>query len=440
MGNVRYALLFFFLPSLSAAASTKVLNLLYRALEREQQEVIRRSIGSAKTNTSFLQRRSKLSEGRSSPFCEHLVSVLREQNKNPSEIHVLGQSKPLVQDCFAAADLQGKVGLSSTPLTVGKVLAKDAQNAWSQIPDGGLLFVQNDDAASFDDLIWQALYQVHSTLYFKEIQTHFGKNANLELPRLRFVSFFPGGLALQKASSRDLEISKGNFLYKAAASGTDKIDAAHNYSLEYHRFMDHFPMNRSGMMVEIGLGCTMAYGAGASAKIWPALFPNLSVRFVEIDRPCTEKWLPQMKAVGVSKVYIGPQENASVLAEIISDAHLTPGGLQLVVDDGGHNPSDILKSFRSLFPSVAHNGLYFVEDIMFSNWAGGLRGEKVYPIESKSARQAATPIGLTAVLAEIATGAKPTSSSEWSGMLAKQMWGQVNFIECSPGVCTFRHT
>jgi hypothetical protein len=39
-------------------------------------------------------------------------------------------------------------------------------------------------------------------------------------------------------------------------------------------------------ILEIGLGCDMAYGPGASAKVWRELFPDAVVWFAEFNEEC----------------------------------------------------------------------------------------------------------------------------------------------------------
>merc|ERR1740130_2169128 len=99
-------------------------------------------------------------------------------------------------------------------------------------------------------------------------------------------------MVLQKSDpEQDKKISeKGEFFTRAKAAGTDKIFGDHQYQLEYHRYLDTLPKEEVGMMLEIGLGCTMNYGPGASTKIWPHMFPHLALHMVELNRACTEKW------------------------------------------------------------------------------------------------------------------------------------------------------
>lgn len=314
------------------------------------------------------------------------------------------------------------------------------EQSWAALPPGGVLVVELGVGA--EDAIWQALYQVHSELYYKSYLASLNLETNLGLPELQFATFLPGGaMVLQKASQLDLVATKGEFLSRAEAAGTDKIFGDHNYQLEYHRFLDTTSKSESGMMLEIGLGCTMDYGAGASAKIWPQMFPHLAVHFIEINKQCVDKWMPAMRADRVAKVHVGSQDDSRVLGEATADAASTPGGLQIVMDDGSHECRHIEASFRGLFPHLSHHGLYFVEDMMYSAW--GTSGRQ--PIRTKTDRTFGTPIALAAILAADVTGAlnqqvnRPPAVAHWADGVLSQLGGTVDLVECTPGVCTFRH-
>jgi len=298
-----------------------------------------------------------------------------------------------------------------------------------------------------DDAIWQALYQVHSSHYFKEYLASVPPHVvpDLGLPGLRFVTFLPeGAMILQReaAGVLDLAASAGEFMTRAKAAGTDKIFADHNYSLEYHRFLDPIPKNQTGMFLEIGLGCTMNYGAGASAKIWPKMFPHLAIHFIELNRKCTEKWDAAIKGDGVAQVHVGSQADVNLLSGCAAVAAQTPGGLRMVMDDGSHEGDHIEASFRALFPHVQSSGLYFVEDIAYSAWGTAKR----QPITSKHSRTYGTPIALAAVLAADATrtprrspyGTSP-DFEQWADGTLALLGGTVDLVECAPAVCTFRH-
>lgn len=408
----------------------------------------------------------------------------------------------------------------ASPCTMAIALTtKNAESFYGQLPAGALLVVAtspNDEGA--EGLVWQSMYQVNSNRYFDNLREwnkefvpelqQFTSEKKFGLPDLQFSTYLPGHIILQKADTgtTDVELSKGTFWNLANEFGTDKIDDSHNYSLLYHRHLDHAgTFNHKGsMMLEIGLGCILERGnaarAGASAKIWPRMFPHTAVHFIEIDRECTAKWHPQMLQAGVAKVHVGGQSDDEVLSNVIKDSKFyQPGGFVSVIDDGSHLPVDMETSFRALFPHLKSGGLYFVEDIMFAAWQAYysdrrmMSEKKELIIDSKSAHSSDNPIALSAVLAAAATGVAPVPDNptdegfkaptvkpdtslfgplsdafnnfiaiakepftnqnirpvtkrvpsalhpkEWRQEILDRVAGFVDFVECSPGICVYR--
>lgn len=297
--------------------------------------------------------------------------------------------------------------------------ALQTEQVWARVPAGSIVIVKVQDRKQDQDLVWQTLYQSQSRLYFQEFCGM--TEAMLGLPGLQYVGFLKGHIVLQKANyDSDVQNSHGEFYNLAKKFGTDKIDNFHNYSLLYHRHLDVLPKNVNGAMVEVGLGCTMSYGPGASAEIWPRMFPQLAVHFIEINRTCTEKWLPQMQKSGVKKVHIGSQNDPAILNEVIKDASAVPGGIRLVIDDGSHECDHMCKTFKSFYPEMASGGLYFAEDIMYSSWGTSLRQQ----IHHKHQRTTGTMI---AVAAEHATAVIGFPRSGLAAM--------TKLVECTPGHC-----
>jgi len=143
----------------------------------------------------------------------------------------------------------------------------------------------NKESEGDENLLWQALYQLNSRLgYFKG--TTGMESKDLGLDDLEYVAFLPGHVLMQKFNTAaDSRESDGAFIHLATSAGTDKVDWTHNYTLLYHRHLDSYSKTQQGMLLEIGLGCTMDYGAGASAKIWPELIPRRVLLGRGADRP-----------------------------------------------------------------------------------------------------------------------------------------------------------
>src|SRR5450432_4049187 len=70
--------------------------------------------------------------------------------------------------------------------------------------------------------------------------------------------------------------------------GTDKV-STHKYHHMYQKYFE--PMRDQPLkMLEIGLGCDMNYGPGASYYTWLEYFPNVDLYYIEYDKACAEKW------------------------------------------------------------------------------------------------------------------------------------------------------
>ena len=71
---------------------------------------------------------------------------------------------------------------------------------------------------------------------------------------------------------------------------TDKV-YAHHYDAMYARYLNHY-RGKNLTLLEIGLGCGMPRGVGASASMWRAYFgPKANIHIIEFDKPCGKKWL-----------------------------------------------------------------------------------------------------------------------------------------------------
>ncbi|KAG8157639.1 hypothetical protein KVR01_012681 [Diaporthe batatas] len=135
-----------------------------------------------------------------------------------------------------------------------------------------------------------------------------------------------------------------SFFEIAMAQGTDKVDP-HHYEDMYEVYFP--PLRHKKLkMLEIGLGCDMAYGPGASYYTWLEYFPNVELYFLEYDADLLEKF---MKEHGKD--------------------------FDIIIDDGGHTMVQQITSLKYLWKAIKPGGLYFVEDLQTSfvadRWGGG---------------------------------------------------------------------
>lgn len=145
---------------------------------------------------------------------------------------------------------------------------------------------------------------------------------------------------------------------KALKPVTDKV-TYHSYQTMYGRFLlPYYHLNPSMKFLEIGLGCDMGYGPGASVAVWRKLLPKAELWEAEFNGECVEKHRNGMLR-GIN-LLTGDQGRDTVLDEWIK----TSGGdFDIVVDDGGHQNCQIWHSFQKLWPTVKPGGLYFIEDM-----------------------------------------------------------------------------
>jgi len=145
---------------------------------------------------------------------------------------------------------------------------------------------------------------------------------------------------------------------------TDKIGYGkrdrHRYHNMYGQFLLSFAAHTPTMkFLEIGLGCNMNYGAGASVKIWKTLFPKAELWEAEYDKECADKAQRSGQLEGIN-VLVGDQADFNVLDSWIDTSG---GNFDIIIDDGGHHNCHIINSFEKLWPQLNPGGYYFIEDL-----------------------------------------------------------------------------
>jgi len=152
----------------------------------------------------------------------------------------------------------------------------------------------------------------------------------------------------------------GNDLSRLARLfGTDK-EASHFYTQHYHQ---HFkalrlkPVN----VLEIGIG---GYDdpnqGGQSLRMWKAYFPKGRINGIDLydKRPHEQTRI---------RTFAGSQVDEPFLKQVIAEI----GTPDIIIDDGSHRSEHIVASFKILFPLLAPNGIYAVEDLQTSYWGAG---------------------------------------------------------------------
>jgi hypothetical protein len=132
---------------------------------------------------------------------------------------------------------------------------------------------------------------------------------------------------------------------------TDKWEI---YLREYNRLFAEY-RDYSVRLLEIGIQ------NGGSLEIWSKYFDDNS--FIvgnDINNDCKKLKYENPKISFV----IGDANSKETYANIIEKSNL----YDIIIDDGSHKSSDIIKSFVLYFSHLSENGIYVVEDLHCSYW------------------------------------------------------------------------
>ena len=145
---------------------------------------------------------------------------------------------------------------------------------------------------------------------------------------------------------------------------TDKIGYGKRDRHRYHNMYGQFLLPHAARIpkmkfLEIGLGCNMQYGAGASVKLWKTLFPMAELWEAEYDQVCAESAQEKGQLNGIN-ILIGDQGNKGVLDTWIERSG---GNFDIIIDDGGHHNCQIINTFEKMWPQLNAGGYYFIEDL-----------------------------------------------------------------------------
>ena len=137
-----------------------------------------------------------------------------------------------------------------------------------------------------------------------------------------------------------------------------------------HKWVHYFPIyerhfqryvNRPATLIEIGVG------EGGSLQLWKEyLGPHARIVGLDIKPECKKFEEDQIH------VRIGDQSDEHFLISVIEEF----GPAQIVIDDGSHRMNHLAASFQCLYPRIAPDAVYLVEDLHTAYWdeyGGGLR-------------------------------------------------------------------
>lgn len=137
---------------------------------------------------------------------------------------------------------------------------------------------------------------------------------------------------------------------------TDKY-GHHFYTPIYFRYLQEY-RQKEVRLLEIGIGgYEYPKVGGAGLKMWAGFFYRGKVFGIDIyDKSFLDD--AQITTFIVSQT---DKEHLTTLVESI-------GPLDIIVDDGSHINSHVIRSFEILFPLLKEGGFYFVEDCHTSYW------------------------------------------------------------------------
>ena len=132
--------------------------------------------------------------------------------------------------------------------------------------------------------------------------------------------------------------------------GTDKW-GKHHYTPVYHEmFKDR--RDEINFVLEIGPA------EGAGVKMFSEYFPEAHIFGLEIDKDRVKN-LENEERISIIQ---GDQSNIKDLIRM-DIARVMFSSLDIVIDDGSHNPIDQIFTFQALFPYLKKGATYIIEDV-----------------------------------------------------------------------------
>jgi hypothetical protein len=194
-------------------------------------------------------------------------------------------------------------------------------------------------------------------------------------------------------------VQERSFYDIAKQCGTDKV-TAHHYETAYQRYLGplSLPDVPEFTLLEIG------FAAGGSACVWREMLPRAESHSFEIGcfgpNRAKNEWIVNAPLfstmVAEGKLHCGDGSSADFARPIISTFRHP---LMVVIDDGGHGPSEMAGSFTYLFPRIQARGIFIMEDLAESYYVGesGFIPRFVLPLVQNL--QHSNEFGVTAFLA-----------------------------------------
>jgi hypothetical protein len=120
----------------------------------------------------------------------------------------------------------------------------------------------------------------------------------------------------------------------------------------YHRHFSRF-RHQPVTVVEFGVF------HGGSLQMWRHYFgPEARIIGIDFNPACRSLEEDQIE------IHIGNQEDEAFLTRLCSEI----GQFHILIDDGGHTMGQQITTFEMMFPALAADGAYLVEDLHTSYW------------------------------------------------------------------------
>ncbi|MBI2810511.1 MAG: class I SAM-dependent methyltransferase [Candidatus Melainabacteria bacterium] len=132
----------------------------------------------------------------------------------------------------------------------------------------------------------------------------------------------------------------------------------------YHSYIKHYQKHFSPLrskrlnLLEIGVGgYESPTSGGASLRMWKQYFSKGNIFGIDIN---DKSGIDETRI----KTFQGDQSDSKFLSSVAEKI----GCIDIIIDDGSHINSHVISSFECLFPLLAENGIYVVEDVQTSYW------------------------------------------------------------------------
>lgn len=187
--------------------------------------------------------------------------------------------------------------------------------------------------------------------------------------------------------------------------GTDKgskhpYGIGHDYAPAYQRVFEPIRFDPLSML-EIGIG------GGESVKSWLEYFASGKVFGIDITANTNEWNTPESSPTPRYRFQQGDQSDPTMWKCAFANWGIT--SLDVIIDDGSHNNTDIIAAFGAAWQTINPGGLYCIEDLGAGYTPGSVHVKPGAPSHA---------VWLHALVDRIVTGADEIESVSFSRELA----------------------